>query len=72
MLSGLSDSCAINVNWRIGFMTEANEVWGIRQNSIKIRRPSSMNYNLILKTVLGGPEPCSLELVCSLSGGSLL
>ena len=53
-------------------MTEANEVWGIRQNSIKIRRPSSMNYNLILKTVLGGPEPCSLELVCSLSGGSLL
>ena len=74
VLSGLSDSCVINVNWRIGYMTEANEVWRIRQNRIKIRCPSSMNYNLMLKTILGGPEPCSvsLELVCSLPGGSLL
>ena len=74
MLSGFSDSYVVSVNWRIGCMTEAGEVWGIRQNRIKIRHPSSMNYNLMLKTILGGPEPCSvsLELVCSLPGGSLL
>lgn len=39
----LGDSCVINFNRRSGNMTTAGGVWGITQNRIKIRHPSSMN-----------------------------